>query len=63
MNPKATQGDLAAAVGPVADRLIKRFKAARQKLAAAKEHMDEKAAQEAQDELNALTLFKRDIAT
>ena len=63
MNPKATQGDLVAAVGPVADRVVKRYKAARERLLAAKEHKDEKAAQEAQDELNTLILFKRDIAT
>jgi type I restriction enzyme R subunit len=63
MNPKATQGDLIAAVGPVADRIVKRYKAARERLLTAKEHKDEKAAQEAQDELNTLILFKRDIAT
>ena len=63
MNPKATQGDLIAALEPVADRLMKRYKAAREKLLAAKEHEDAKAAQEAQDELNALILFKRDIGT
>ena len=60
MNPKATQGDLIAALEPVADRLMKRYKAAREKLLAAKEHEDGKTAQEAQDELNALILFKRD---
>ena len=62
MNPKATQGDLVAAVEPVADRVVKRYKAARERLLTAKEHKDEKAAQEAQDELNTLILFKRDIA-
>jgi type I restriction enzyme, R subunit len=63
MNPKATQGDLIAALEPVAGRLMKRYKAAREKLLAAKEHEDGKAAQEAQDELNALIMFKRDIGT
>ena len=63
MNSKATQGDLIAALEPVADRLMKRYKAAREKLLAAKEHKDEKTALEAQDELNALILFKRDMVT
>ena len=63
MNPKATQGDLIAALEPVADRLMRRYKAAREKLLAAKEHEDGKAAQEAQDELNALIMFKRDMGT
>jgi type I restriction enzyme, R subunit len=63
MNAKATQGDLIAALEPVADRLMKRYKAAREKLLAAKEHENAKAAQEAQDELNALVMFKRDMAT
>ncbi len=61
MSRKSTQGDLIAALEPVADRLMKRYKAAREKLLAAKEHKDEKTAQEAQDELNALILFKRDM--
>jgi type I restriction enzyme, R subunit len=32
MNPKAKQSDLVAALGPVADRLLKRFKQAQEKL-------------------------------
>ena len=61
VDPKAKQGDLVAAIGPVADRLLKRYKAAQErKLKAVGEH-DEKGAQAAQDELAALLLFKNDI--
>ncbi len=61
VDPKARQGDLVAAIGPVADRLLKRYKAAQErKLKAAAEH-DEKGAQAAQDDLAALILFKNDI--
>jgi type I restriction enzyme, R subunit len=37
LSPKAKQGDLVAAISPVADRLLKRFKAARERLAAARD--------------------------
>ncbi|OGA81273.1 MAG: type I restriction endonuclease subunit R [Burkholderiales bacterium RIFCSPHIGHO2_01_FULL_63_240] len=67
LNPKATQAQLVAAIEPVADRLLKRFKAAK---AAADEalatHAHDAAvpkSQGAKDELEALTLFKRDLAT
>jgi hypothetical protein len=60
-NPKARQGDLVAAIEPVADRLLKRFKAAQERKRKAAEEHDEKAAQAAQDELAALLLFKNDI--
>ena len=65
MNPKATQAMLVAAIEPVADRLLKRFKAARQNLQEAEGSTikDGPAAQAAKDELAALTLFKRDLGT
>lgn len=63
MNPKSTQGDLAAAVGPVADRLLKQFGAAKARLAAAQEDKDDKAAKAAKEEMDALTLFKGDMAS
>jgi type I restriction enzyme R subunit len=65
MNPKATQAMLVAAIEPVADRLLKRYKAARQNLqdAEASAVADGPAAQAAKDELAALTLFKRDLGT
>ncbi len=57
----AKQSDLVAAIAPVEDRLMKRYKAAQEALKLAKEHQNEKATKAAQDELNALILFKSDI--
>ncbi|NEU14429.1 type I restriction endonuclease subunit R [Methylobacterium sp. BTF04] len=62
MNPKAKQGDLIAAIEPVADRLLKRFKAAQERLLSASEQEDTKGTSDAQDELNVLFLFKSDMA-
>ncbi|MBC7620318.1 MAG: type I restriction endonuclease subunit R, partial [Candidatus Saccharibacteria bacterium] len=61
LNPNASQGDLVAAISPVEDRVMRRYKAAQAalKLALAKE--DSKAAKGAQDELDALVLFKGDM--
>jgi type I restriction enzyme, R subunit len=61
LNPRAKQGDLVAAMSPVADRLLKRFKAARERLAVAQEQHHENAAKDAKDEADALTLFKNDL--
>jgi type I restriction enzyme R subunit len=66
LNPKATQAMLVAAIEPVADRLLKRYKAASQALQDAEASgakPGSKAAQAAKDDLNALTLFKRDLGT
>jgi type I restriction enzyme R subunit len=60
-NPKSKQGDLVAAISPVADRLLKRFKTAKERLAIARERKDEKAAKDAQDEIDVLLLFKIDL--
>ena len=57
----AKQSDLVAAIAPVEDRLMKRYKAAQEALKIAKENNDEKAIKAAQDELNALILFKSDM--
>ena len=62
LNPNAKQSELVAALEPVVDRLMKRYKAAQEALKAAKEKKDDKAATKAaQDELNALILFKTDM--
>jgi type I restriction enzyme, R subunit len=61
VDPKAKQGDLVAAIGPVADRLLKRYKAAQQRVLEAFSEHDEKRSQVAQNELAALLLFKKDI--
>ena len=56
---------LVAAIEPVADRLLKRYMAARQNLqdAEASAIKDGPMAQAAKDEMAALTLFKRDLGT
>ena len=61
LNPKATQAQLSAALEPVADRLLKRFKAQREALDAAKARGDAAAGQVAQGAMNALILFKRNL--
>lgn len=63
LNEKARQSDLAGALGPVVDRLLKRYKAAQERLKVAKLKGEDKTAAEAQDELDALVLFKRDMAS
>ena len=61
LNPDAKQSELVAALEPVRDRLMKRYKAAQEALKAAKAKQDDKAAEDAQNELNALILFKSDL--
>jgi type I restriction enzyme R subunit len=63
MNPKSTQGELVAAMEPVADRLLKLYAAAKARWAAAVEREDEAAAKAAKDEMDALVLFKGDMAS
>ena len=60
-DPRGTQAQLSAAIAPVADRLLKRYKAAQQARAAALEAGDDKAAQAGKDTLDALALFKNDM--
>jgi type I restriction enzyme R subunit len=63
MNPKSTQGDLVGAINPVADRLLKRFSAAKAAKVAADEAGDETASKAAADTMNTLVLFKADLGT
>ena len=63
MDPTASQGQLSAALEPVADRLLKRYKLALEKLATAEARKDNPAEQSARNELNALLLFKRNLGT
>jgi type I restriction enzyme, R subunit len=60
-DPNGTQKELDAAIAPVADRLLKRYKAAQQEKTAAESAGDEKAARSAKDTLDALALFKNDM--
>jgi type I restriction enzyme R subunit len=61
LNPNAHQYELAAALEPVADRLLKRYKAAQEALRAATDKGDKTGEQVAQDGINELTLFKRNL--
>ncbi|RQR51443.1 type I restriction endonuclease subunit R [Burkholderia sp. Bp9126] len=61
LDPKGTQAQLQAAIAPVADRLLKRYKTGQQDKAVAEGQHDDKAAQAAKDTLDALVLFKNDM--
>ena len=61
LKPNAKQSELAAAVEPVVDRLHKKYKAAQAALKLANEKKDKPAAEAAQNELNALLLFQRNM--
>jgi len=61
LNPNSKQSELVAALDPVQDRVTKRYKAAQEALNAAKAKQDDVATNAAQDELNALILFKSDM--
>ncbi|WP_066334013.1 type I restriction endonuclease subunit R [Azohydromonas lata] len=61
LDPNGTQKALDAAIAPVADRLLKHYKAAQQQKLDAESQGDDKAAQAAKDTLDALLLFKGDM--
>lgn len=60
-DPAGTQAQLSAAIAPVADRLLKRFRAAQQARNAALANQDDAGARAAKDEMDALVLFKGDM--
>jgi type I restriction enzyme, R subunit len=62
LNPHAKQSELIAALEPVQDRIMKRYQAAVAALKAAKDKKDDAATKATQDELDALVLFKGDMA-
>lgn len=61
LNPTAKQGDLIAAVEPVVDRLMKRYREVVAARRAALEKGDETKAKETKAELDELSLFKADM--
>ncbi len=61
LNPASKQSDLIRAIEPVAERLLRRFKAAKARFALATAEEDDKAAGDAKDEMDALVLFKGDM--
>ena len=63
LNPKARQSELEAAIFPVADRLVRRFKEARQRQKDAEERKNSAAKEDAHAETEALQLFKRDLGS
>ena len=63
LDPKSKQKQLDAAMTPVADRLLKKFAAAKTAHAEAVASKDDKATQAAKDTMDALILFRGDILT
>lgn len=63
LSPRATQSELSAALEPVADRMLKRFKAAKAAWEVARAKQDAKAEKEAKHEIEALQLFKKKIGS
>ncbi|HET7562818.1 MAG TPA: type I restriction endonuclease [Rhodanobacteraceae bacterium] len=61
LDPQGAQRELAATIEPVAERLLRQYRAAQQSWRAAQEGRDAKAEQAAQDEMNALQLFKKNL--
>lgn len=61
LDPMSKQGDLVAAIMPVADRLLKAYKGAQERRRVALSKEDAKAAKDAKDEMDALLLFRADM--
>jgi type I restriction enzyme R subunit len=61
LNPHATQGELLKGLEPVADRLLKRYRAAQMALKSAQEREHDADIKAAREELDALVLFKADM--
>ena len=59
----ASQAELISAIEPVADRLLKRYKAAQEQYRSAVASGDKQREQDAQNEMNALILFKRNAGS
>ncbi|ERI51891.1 hypothetical protein N878_05745 [Pseudomonas sp. EGD-AK9] len=63
LNPAARQSELSAALEPVANRLLVRYRIAQDELRAAEANGDGEAVKAAKDEMDALVLFKRDMGS
>jgi len=61
MNPHASQAELSAAIEPVADRLLKRYRVAQEAFKVAVANKDANTEQAEKDEMNALVLFKHNL--
>lgn len=63
LNPDSKQSDLVRTLEPVADRLVRQFKAASDRWKVAKETKDEAVAEKAYADMETLQLFKRDMGS
>ncbi|MCH9776575.1 MAG: DEAD/DEAH box helicase family protein [Planctomycetes bacterium] len=63
LNEKAKQSQLEAAIKPVAERLLKQYAAAKEEFKQAKQNKDDKTATAAKETMDALLLFRGDLAT
>lgn len=63
LKPTAKQSELKAAIEPTANRIVTRYKTALTAFKQAKDDKNETAAEKAKNELDALILFKTDMAT
>lgn len=63
LNPSSKQSDLVAAITPVADRLLRIFRNAREQQQVAQASNDQRAEKIAKDGMDALVLFRADIGT
>ncbi len=61
LNPRGTQAALVAAIEPVADRLLRQYKDAQNRLTNARSDSEE--AESAKDTIDALQLFRRDLGS
>ncbi|MCY3002590.1 MAG: type I restriction endonuclease subunit R, partial [Planctomycetota bacterium] len=61
LDPKSKQGELVAALEPVFDRVMRKYKVAREALRVARQRGDKAAEAAAQEELDALVLFRGDM--
>lgn len=61
LNPDSKQSDLVAAIFPVADRLLRMYREGQQRVAEALTRDDSRAARDAQDQLDALLMFRADM--
>jgi type I restriction enzyme R subunit len=63
LDPNARQSELVAALEPVTDRLLKRYKAAQESGRAARERNDDVGAKDAKEAMEALQLFRADMGS
>ena len=61
LDPKGIHGELVAAISPVADRLLKAYRSAQERLKVANGAGDSNGSKDALDTLNALLLFRNDM--